>query len=144
MASDEGTSGARRLRFTRAHRVVRKGDFERAYKQGSRARGDLLVVVACPNGLAHPRLGLSVGKAIWKGAVQRNRLRRMFREAFRLEQHDLPQDCDLVLIPGQPKLEPEMTALRAELVKLARKAALRARERGTAPAERGPRPERTK
>ncbi len=137
VTSDDGASGARRLCFTRAHRVVRKGDFERAYKQGSRARGDLLVVVACPNGLTHPRLGLSVGKAIWKGAVQRNRLRRMFREAFRLEQHELPQDCDLVLIPGQPKLEPDMGALRAELRKLAHKASLRARERG-------PRPERTK
>lgn len=137
MVGDEGTTGgARKLRFTRAHRVVRKGDFERAYKQGSRARGDLLVVVACPNGLTHPRLGLSVGKAIWKGAVQRNRLRRLFREAFRLEQHELPQDCDLVLIPGKPKLEPELGALRAELRKLAHKAALRARERG-------PRAERT-
>lgn len=127
----------RRLRFTRAHRVVRKGDFERAYKQGSRARGDLLVVVACPNELPHPRLGLSVGRAIWKGAVQRNRVRRMFREAFRLEQHELPQGCDLILIPGKPKLEPELVALRAELVKLAHKAALRARERASRP-ERAP------
>lgn len=114
-----------RLRFQRHHRVVRKGDFQRAYANGSRARGEQLVVVAAPNGLEHPRLGLSVGKAIWKGAAQRNRVRRMFREAFRLEQHRLPAGYDLVLIPGKPQLEPEMESLRAELVRLARKASER-------------------
>ncbi|NUP94853.1 MAG: ribonuclease P protein component [Planctomycetaceae bacterium] len=122
-----------RLRFQRHQRMVRKGDFQRAYANGARARGDQLVVVAAPNGLEHARLGLSVGKAIWKGAAQRNRVRRMFREAFRLEQQRLPAGYDLVLIPGKPKLEPEMVSLRAELVRLARKAAERQRAKVAAP-----------
>lgn len=123
------------LRFTRAQRVVRKGDFQRAYAQGGRARGDQVIVVASPNGLAHARLGLSVGRAIWKGAVQRNRVRRMFREAFRLEQHSLPAGYDLVLIPAKPKLEPEMVTLRAELVRVARKAAEKQRAKAARAAE---------
>lgn len=117
------------LSFPRRMRLVRGADFQRAYRQGSRARGDLLLVVAHPNGLDHPRLGLSVGKAIWKHAVRRNRLRRLFREAFRLEQHALPAGYDLVLVPGKPRLEPRLDALRVELVKLAARAARRCEER---------------
>ncbi len=111
------------LRMHRHLRLVRKGDFERVYKQGTRARGGALLVVAAPNALPHPRLGLSVGRSIWKEAVRRNRIRRVFREAFRLEQHSLPSGFDLILIPARPKLDPVLAEVRSELVQLARKAA---------------------
>jgi ribonuclease P protein component len=118
-----------RLTLPRRLRVVRSGDFSRAYREGSRARGGILVVVAVPNGLDHPRLGLSVGRRIWRSAVRRNRVKRIFREAFRLEQHALPAGHDLVLIPAAPRLEPGLEATRAELVRLAAKAARRCAER---------------
>jgi ribonuclease P protein component len=118
--------------------VVRRGDFQRAYKTGARSRGDIVIVVAVPNGLDHPRIGLSVGRVIWRGAVQRNRVRRVFREAFRLSQHELPKGFDFVLIPARPKLEPELAATRAELVRHANRAAEKhvARERSARAAER--------
>lgn len=113
----------------KAARMRGLSDFQRAYRDGSRAKGAILTVVARPNGLAHARLGLSVGRSIWKSAVRRNRVRRIFREAFRLEQQRLPAGFDLVLIPAGPRLEPELAATRDELVELARKAAARATER---------------
>jgi ribonuclease P protein component len=113
------------LRFTRAQRVKRSGDFQRAFRAGGRARGRWLVVVALPTG-ATTRLGLSVGRAIWKRAVARNRLRRLFREAFRLTQAELPPGFDLVLVPAAPRIEPSLAELRAELVELAAIAARRA------------------
>jgi len=109
----------RPLSYPRRLRLVHKKDFERVYREGLRARGATLLVVGAPNGLPHARLGLSVGKAIWKGAVERNRVRRVFREAFRLTQHELPPGLDLILIPGRPKLEPELAATRTELIDLA-------------------------
>ncbi len=121
----------RPLSYPRHLRLVRRSDFERVYREGTRQRGATLLVVAAPNGLAHARLGLSVGKAIWKSAVARNRVRRVFREAFRLEQHALPAGWDLILIPGRAKLEPELATTRRELVELARRAE-----------QRGPRPPR--
>ena len=41
-------------------------------------------------------------------ATHRNRLRRLYREAFRLTRHDMPAGLDLVLIPrgqGEPALD---------------------------------------
>ena len=111
------------LPFRRSRRMIRGGEFQRAYRSGRRARGDVLTVVAVPNELGYTRLGLSVGKVIWKSAVRRNRVRRVFREAFRLEQHELPSGFDLVLIPSRKRLEPELAATRAELVRLAHAAA---------------------
>ena len=119
----------RPLAFDRKKRIVQKGDFDRAFRGGSRARGSILLVVARENGLGHTRLGLSVGKSIWKGAVQRNRVRRVFRESFRVSYPELPVGYDLVLIPAAPKLEPTLAPTCAELVKLARKAVARQLEK---------------
>lgn len=111
-----------RYRF-RKHQHIRRGaDFDSVFRQGSRARSDLMVVAVRENGLAYSRLGLSVGKRIWKSAVRRNRIRRIFREAFRLGQQDLPVGLDIVLIPAQPRLDPDLDGARAQLVAMARKA----------------------
>ena len=113
----------------------RRRDFDRAYRLGSRARGSILLVVAVENGLSHSRLGLSVGKRVWRGAVQRNKVRRVFREAFRLEVPELPVGVDLILIPAEPKLEPDLAETRRELVHLAKKALRRAQEKARERAE---------
>lgn len=120
---------APRHTFPRRLRVVRTGDFARAFREGSRARGAQLLVVARPNGLPHARLGLSVGRSTWRSAVRRNRVKRVFREAFRLEQHELPAGYDLILVPAAPRLAPDLAATRRELVRLARKAARRCEEK---------------
>ncbi len=112
--------------------MVAKGDFDRAFRQGSRARGSIVLVVARANGLAHSRLGLSIGKSIWKSAVKRNRVRRIFRESFRLSYAELPVGFDLVLIAAAPKLEPKLMDTCLELVGMAKKAARRAQEKSAA------------
>lgn len=59
-----------------------------------------------PNALKYYRLGLSIGRAAG-GAVQRNRIKRLLREAFRLIEPELPRGADgtcydLVLATGKP------------------------------------------
>lgn len=117
---------ARTQPFLRSMRLVRGRDFAHAFARGSRARGSILLVVACANELTTSRLGLSIGRSVWKSAVRRNRVRRIFREAFRLEYKALPPGFDYVLVAARPALEPELAATRAELVLLARKATARA------------------
>jgi ribonuclease P protein component len=113
-----------RLFLPRETRVVRKSDFERAWKHGSRARGEKLLVVAAENGLPLARIGLSVGKKVWKRAVDRNRARRLFREAFRLTRHELPAGHDYILVPASNQ-KPTLDAVKRELARLGPKAVAR-------------------
>lgn len=84
--------------FPRRLRVRRRPEFERAFAQGLRSSDACLTMWAVPNDLGHPRLGLVVGRR-FGGAVQRNRVKRLLREAFRLTRHRLPAGLDLLCAP---------------------------------------------
>jgi ribonuclease P protein component len=109
------------LTFPQSRRMKTPAEFDRCYKRKRSASDDVLIVYACENGLGHPRLGCSVSKKVGN-AVVRNRYKRLFREAFRLSQHELPAGVDFILIP-RPGPEPTLEALRASLLKLATHAA---------------------
>ena len=85
----------------RADQHLRRGaDFERVYARQCRGSDQHLLIFADVNQLPCTRIGLSVSKK-HGGAVRRNRLKRLLREAFRLSQHELPTGLDLILIPRQ-------------------------------------------
>src|SRR5262245_38412492 len=111
----------RPLTFPQSRRMKTPAEFDRCYKRKRSASDDVLIVYACENGLTHPRLGCSVSKKIGN-AVVRNRYKRLFREAFRLTQQELPAGVDVVLIP-RPGDDPTLEKLKESLVKLAGQAA---------------------
>lgn len=55
------------------------------------------MLLARNNDLDHPRLGLVIGKKSVKLSVERNRLKRLMRESFRLHQDDLV-GWDIVIV----------------------------------------------
>ena len=56
-----------------------------------------LLILARPNQLSHPRVGLVIAKKHVRLAVQRNRVKRAIRESFRLTSSSLP-DLDIVVL----------------------------------------------
>ena len=74
----------------RRGRLSRSADFERVYRQGRSQSSRFLVVYTFPRaGEAEPRLGLSVSRKLG-GAVDRNRVKRLLREAFDAEAAAVP------------------------------------------------------
>ena len=63
------------------------------------------------------RLGLAAGKRYGK-AHERNRFKRIVREAFRLVQHNLPRDWDLVIRPRKRAKEANAVDVQQELCRL--------------------------
>ncbi len=87
-------------------RLSRSSDFQRIYRQGSSTASRFLVLYYFKRpvtaGEESPRLGLSVSKKLG-GAVVRNRIKRLLREAFRATQEQLVEGYDYVLI-ARPSL----------------------------------------
>ena len=93
--------GSRRRRGTRRGkgRLSRSAEFERVYREGSSHASRYLVVYAFPNGGSEDpsRLGVSVGRKLG-GAVERNRVKRLLRDAFWASAGDLPDGHDFVIV----------------------------------------------
>src|SRR5258708_16820917 len=84
-------------RFRWDERLHRKSDFKRVFKEGRRVGGSGLMLWVCrredEESGKKPRLGLAIPKA-YGNAVARNRLKRLIREAFRLNKAQLPSGVD--------------------------------------------------
>ncbi len=139
-----GAAGKPRATFRRADRLRRTREFRAAYAARARAADGRLVVYARPNGYGRSRLGCSVGKRCG-GAVERNRIKRLLREAFRRGRAAWPPGYDLVVVPlGRGYTAAEIEAGLGRLVakavakarrRTARKKAAQAPPDGVAPPE---------
>jgi ribonuclease P protein component len=71
-------------------------------------------MLAAPNGLSYPRLGLAISKKAVSRAVARNRIKRIIRESFRRHQGDMA-GWDIVVMAKMSAATTTRQALRAEL-----------------------------
>jgi len=85
------------FRYTRAHRLGADRQFQAVFDNKLRKNAGPLSVLALPNTLGHHRFGMTVSRRVGN-AVQRHRIKRRLREAFRLNQSGWPGRYDLVVI----------------------------------------------
>ncbi|MFO0828995.1 MAG: ribonuclease P protein component [Phycisphaerales bacterium] len=83
-------------RFPRSARLGHRREYQAVHAARTRVEAGPLVVHALPNELGQLRLGLSIGRRVG-GAVRRNRLKRMLREAFRTARSLMPGAYDVVV-----------------------------------------------
>ncbi len=75
------------------------------YRQGRSTANRQLVLYTFPNPSAErPRVGLSVSRKVG-GAVQRNKVKRLLREAFARHERQLPPGHDIVVVARPDALE---------------------------------------
>jgi ribonuclease P protein component len=90
----------------RTGRLSRSAEFDRVYRQGRSVANRYLVLYTFPRGGdAEPaRIGLSVGRKVG-GAVERNHLKRLLREACARHVGALPAGHDVVVLARGPARE---------------------------------------
>lgn len=71
-------------RLRKREKLMEKTDFERVLKKGGRFYSRNFSVIAAENGLGFARIGKIVAKKKVPRAVSRNKIKRRFREVFRL------------------------------------------------------------
>ena len=112
-----------------AERLKSKSDHERVRREGRRAGDGVLRILVARNGLAWSRIASAVPRRHGP-AVTRNRLRRLYTEAFRLDKALLPTGVDVVVSPAGGEL-PDLAAVRASLLRLMTQAAARLKPVGS-------------
>jgi ribonuclease P protein component len=85
-------------RSTTRGRLSRSAEFERVYRHGRSTANRHLVLYTFPNPSSErPRLGVSVSRKVG-GAVERNQVKRLLREAFAQAEPGLGAGQDMVVV----------------------------------------------
>lgn len=122
--------------FPKRLRVRKRGHFMRIQREGARLATPCFLVHARSNGGAPVRLGITASKKVGK-AHERNRAKRLTREAFRHSPLRAMEGFDLVLIIKQESPPTALAPLIAELAALGDEVARALAQRGGRGAPQG-------
>jgi ribonuclease P protein component len=110
------TARLKHLGFPRSLRLNDSGDFQHVFDKATKSADRYLTVLARANGGFPPRLGLAISRKQIRKATDRNRIKRVIRESFRLGQHGL-EGLDFIVMARTPAIQASHAALRYSLQK---------------------------
>ncbi|MGM0508399.1 MAG: ribonuclease P protein component [Fusobacteriota bacterium] len=77
--------------------IKKNREFQKIYNYGKKYFGKYLLIIILPNNLNYNRLGVVASKKTGN-AVVRNKIKRIFREIFRLNINKISGNYDIVII----------------------------------------------
>lgn len=104
------------MSMTRFAVINRNGDFRALYHRGKSQVHPVLVTYVRKNRLGAPRAGITTGKKVG-GAVQRNRCRRVIREAYRQLLPRVRGGWDIVFVARARTLDMKSPQIQAVMQK---------------------------
>jgi ribonuclease P protein component len=107
----------------RNFRLTRSIDFKRVRNAGKSYAHPLIVLVVSPSTENSLKVGVTAGRSVG-GAIQRNRAKRLLREAMRLLLPTIRPGWDLILIARQPLSVATFEQVQSTLSQLIRRANL--------------------
>jgi ribonuclease P protein component len=87
-----------RQKFAKSYRLCCNSDYQYVFSNASKNSDNLFLVLSRKSQTGEARLGLAVAKKHARLAVQRNRIKRIIRESFRLKQKTIPAVDIVVMI----------------------------------------------
>lgn len=116
-----------------AERLTKSADYAKVLRRGVRVDGRLFNLAAAPNQKPHHRLGLTVSRRVG-GAVERNRAKRLLRDAFRRRGRRTAATihCDLVVLAKREIVDSRQADVDRELQRSLERLESRLRSRGPA------------
>ena len=108
--------------FPRSLRLLSGKDFQHVFARAKRIPGSRLMVLyrSQEPPAAYPRIGLAISRKHARRAVDRNRVKRAAREAFRLRRASLPP-VDIIVLSRAGVAELDARQIRGELDRLLEK-----------------------
>ena len=117
-------AGAPDRGLARHQRLTRSSSFQEAFAQREKWVGRYLVLYVRRGEGASLRLGVVSSRKVSRRAPDRNRARRLLREAWRLNRHRFRGAADVVLVARGNILRASFSDVEGELLRLAVRAKL--------------------
>lgn len=113
----EVTAAGVGLGFRDEHRLRKTDEFSSVFAFRRSLRGKYFELLYRPNSFATARIGMVIAKKFIRSAVNRNLVRRIVRESFRLSRSKLPHR-DIVVRVSVRMSVPDRRALRIDIDEL--------------------------
>lgn len=100
--------------FPKTRRILKRKDFVNLNRSGKKVHTEHFAITVGRSGPGTNRLGITASKRAGN-AVQRNRIKRLVREFYRLNISRLPQGVDLVVAAKRGAADLDLRKVREEL-----------------------------
>ncbi len=102
--------------FPSSLRLRKPSEYKKVFANPTKSTDKYFTLLAIESEFEHSRLGLVIAKKTIRRAVDRNALKRVIRESFRIQQRQLGT-MDIVVLARKEALDVSWTQLRCSLQK---------------------------